>query len=64
MVEIGIANPWGTFGEGVDYYANAHFAFQVFDEVLMSGDLEKVKLFILEFPKVKGTIQNTNFHKE
>lgn len=59
MSEIGITDPWGKFGEGVDYYANGKFTFNLLDPVLSTGDVEKVKLFILEFPKIDGSIQNT-----
>ena len=52
MSLIGITEPWGKHGEGIDWYDNARYTFQCFDPVLQTGDIEKVKQFVAGFPKV------------
>lgn len=43
---MGVAEPWGPRGEGVDYYINAQAAVRILDPVLCTGDLDKVRAFL------------------
>jgi hypothetical protein len=46
MRRIGITNPWGANGEGIDYYANAYATFHLLDPILSTGSLELVEKFL------------------
>jgi hypothetical protein len=62
MNEIGITNPWGLHGEGIDLLSHQLFTLAQFEPVLETGDLAKVKEFIEKFPKIKGQLFSTNFY--
>ena len=62
MSLIGITNPWGNHGEGIDYFSNAKYTMDCLDPVLLTGDIEKVKQFIAEFPKVNEFIFSSDLY--
>lgn len=53
MRRIGITNPWGANGEGLSYYINANFTFELLDPVLSTCDIKKVEDFIEEIKRAK-----------
>lgn len=46
MSFVGITDPWGNHGEGIDYYNHVRYTLKQLDPVLLTGDIEKVKQFI------------------
>lgn len=63
MSLIGITNPWGNNGEGIDLYRHQIYTIKVLDAVLLTGSLEKVEQFIADFPKIDGHIFSSDFYK-
>jgi len=49
MSLIGIKRPWGANGEGIDYVYHVRYTLKVLDDILMTGDIDKVKQFIEDF---------------
>jgi hypothetical protein len=43
MARVGIANPWGSQGEGVAWDANWRQTFAALDDALSSGNLKAVE---------------------
>lgn len=62
MLLIGITNPWGNRGEGIDYYNHSRYTMKCLDEVLLTGDVEKVEQFITDFPKVNEFIFSSDVY--
>ena len=62
MLLIGITKSWGRHGEGVDYYRHIKYTIECLGDVLLTGDIEKVKKFITEFPKINEFIFSSDFH--
>ncbi len=62
MSLIGITNPWGNHGEGIDLYNHQSYTMKCLDPVLLTGDIEKVKQFIAKFPKVNEFIFSSDMH--
>ena len=50
MKRIGITNPWGSHGEGMTYFANMEYTFNLLDKALSTENIEAVEgfLFVLE----------------
>lgn len=46
MALIGIGNPWGSHGEGITYYSNCGYAYNLLDSVLASGSVQRVQEFV------------------
>ncbi len=42
---VGITNPWGPNGEGIEYGYNACLAFEILNPILMTGDISQVREF-------------------
>jgi len=59
---IGITSPWGKHGEGMDLFNNQKYTFKCLDPVLLTGDIEKVKQFIKEFPKVNEFVFSSDLY--
>lgn len=62
MFLIGIINPWGNHGEGMDYANHARYTFKCLDTVLLTGDTKKVERFIAKFPKIKEFIFSSDVY--
>ena len=62
MSLIGITNPWGNHGEGIDYANHARYTFRCLDTVLLTGDTKKVERFIDKFPKIKEFIFSSDVY--
>jgi hypothetical protein len=62
MSLIGITNPWGNRGEGIDYYNHFKYTVKCLDSVLLTGDIKKVKKFVEEFPKVNEFIFSSDVY--
>jgi hypothetical protein len=62
MSLIGITNPWGKHGEGIDYHNHANYTMKCLDPILSTGDIKKVEQFIAEFPKVDEFIFSSDLY--
>lgn len=62
MSLIGITNPWGNHGEGIDLYNHQKYTIKCLDSILLTGDIKKVKQFIAEFPKVDEFIFSSDVY--
>ena len=62
MFLIGITEPWGRHGEGIDYFNNAKYTMDCLDPVLLTGDIKKVEQFLAEFPKVNEFIFSSDLY--
>jgi hypothetical protein len=52
MAMIGIDKPWGSNGEGVNYYANANFTLAILDPVLRLRDVARLEEFCERLKRV------------
>lgn len=64
MSLIGITNPWGNHGEGIDYFNNAKYMMDCLDPILLTGDIGNVEQFIAEFPKVNEFIFSSDLYSD
>lgn len=62
MSLIGITEPWGRHGEGIDRWTHIQYTLTHLDPILMTGNIEKVKQFIDGFPKVNEFIVSSDLH--
>lgn len=46
MELVGITNPWGSRGEGVDYYANAMATHRLLDPALSTGNMDELNAIL------------------
>lgn len=51
MKRIGIDNPWGNQGEGMEFFKNMKITHLILDPVLKSGDLQRVEAFLTDMRK-------------
>lgn len=52
---VGVTNPWGSSGEGVNLYNNYNQIIRIFDEVISGGDVAKVQAFAEAFKAERAT---------
>ncbi len=64
MSLVGITEPGGKHGEGIDWYNHALYTIRLLDEVLLTGNLAKVEEFIADLVKADGFIVSSDLCKD